>query len=292
MIYTLTTAPALDYYMEIPALTENAVNRAVKTRTEVGGKGINVSLVLAELGVKNTAIVALGGFTGEEIKGRLEAAKLHTIPIKTDNDSRINVKFPFAEVNAFAPALSEAAFEKLFAVIGELCDSDTLIISGGVPDGLKLSDIRTRVGGRLICDVSGTAIEEAIESKPFLMKPNHHEICAFYNAPDTDDLSVIEALARRMQKGGVRNVAVSMGGRGALLVTEEGECLYKAAFEGTPVNTVGAGDSFLAGFVAGLTFSDGDIKNALNLAGAAGGAAAFSQNLPKRSEIERLYNLK
>jgi 1-phosphofructokinase len=291
MIITLTFAPALDYYLEIPELKNGAVNRAVSVRTEVGGKGINVSLVLRTLGIKSRAIIAAGGFTGSEIERRLINAGLDITAIETDSDSRINVKLPFCEINAPAPVISESAIHKLRRELERMSGSDMLIISGNIPDNINLTELFTDVPGKLIFDVSGQTIKTALTLHPFLMKPNHHELCEYGGVESTIDPMIINPIAEKMLTDGAENVLVSMGDKGAQLFTSTGESYFEDSHSGVPINTVGAGDSFLAGFIGGIySFGQtpGGIIKALKLASAAGGAAAFSEGLPEREKIDEL----
>jgi 1-phosphofructokinase len=291
MIYTLTFAPAIDYYMEVPELTGGAVNRAGSVHTEVGGKGVNVSLVLRTLGITNKAVVITGGFTGIEIKRRLVAAGLDITAIDTDTDSRINVKFPFCEVNAPVLPISEKAEAELREVFEGMSGSDMLVISGGIPDNINLIDLFADVPGKLIFDVSGKNIAPALTLRPYLIKPNHQELCEYGGIPSSTDPADFTPIAKRMLEEGAENVLVSLGEQGAMLFTSDGKTFIQKAHHGTAINTVGAGDSFLAGFTGGI-YSYGrteqGIKKALNLASAAGGASAFSVGLPKREKIDEL----
>jgi 1-phosphofructokinase len=285
--YTLTLAPSLDYYMNVGDLRPDMVNRAESTRIEVGGKGINVSRVLRTLGVRNTAIIVTGGFTGKEIERRCKKAGLSIIPIESEAESRINVKLPGFEINAPAPEFKES--EKLIALLDKtLSSGDVLIVSGTANmDVRKIGEIAASKKVSLIFDTAGKSLSQALECKPYLVKPNHIELCEFYGEEPTTDHAKLFWLAIRMTEQGAKNVAVSMGKAGAMIVSRWGELVSIEPHEITPVNTVGAGDSFLAGMVAGA-FSANNLRCGLKLANACGAAAASSIGLPKRAAIEKI----
>jgi 1-phosphofructokinase len=295
MIYSLTFSPSLDYYLDAKTLDKNAVNRASAAFYEVGGKGINVSRVLSTLGVKSTAIMFTGGFVGSEIRRRLREYDLDIINIETLTNSRINIKLPEYEINAPAPDLTESDMERLAAVLKEITPSDTLIISGKIPENINIKTLFAGLGEtRLIFDVSGDIITDVLTLSPFLIKPNHLEICEYYGVKPTTDNDVLTSLARKMIASGARNVLLSLGENGLMLINEN-TTLFEEPYHGKAVNAVAAGDSCLAGFVAGLNKIkideiDDKFSESLKLANASGAAAAFSEGLQKLKEIEKLLN--
>jgi 1-phosphofructokinase len=290
MIYTLTLAPSLDYYMDVEYVKQQRVNRAKETRMTVGGKGINVSMMLGVLGTPNTAVIVTGSFTGEEIKRNCTEAGLNIIPVEIKENSRINVKMAYGEFNAPAPRLeSEEDINALTAVLSDInkkaADDDILVISGSA--GIDLRKIGKLWTKRLIADTSGRSLSEVINCKPFLVKPNHIELCDYFQKPATTSKIIADELAHTLKRAGAMNVAVTLGKKGAYLLTESGETFRAAPHDIRPKNTVGAGDSFLAGFITGLLKTD-DMSYALALANACGAAAAESEGLPELSRIKGL----
>jgi 1-phosphofructokinase len=283
MIYTLTVSPSLDYYMDIDSFPDGDVARAADTKTELGGKGINVSRVLSVLGVLSTAIIITGGFVGEKIRSLCDDYNLSYININSSACSRINVKFPMGEVNAPAPPLLPDETAELMDVISKLSEEDILIISGKIAN-VDIKNINTKA--KLIFDVSGKDLHDALTLSPCLIKPNHYELCEYFNREPTTDINILKELAEKTLQAGTKQILVTIGDKGLIFVTE-GYHQFLPAHKGKVKNTVAAGDSALAGFVAGLiTF--GDLIKAVIHANAVGAAAAFSEGLPDIEKIKIL----
>ena len=295
MIYTITFNPAIDYIMHTDRLQPGAVNRSQAEEIYFGGKGINVSCVLSELNVPSVALGFVAGFTGEAIEHGLQAEGIHTdfIHLK-DGFSRINVKLKAdeeTELNGKGPAIDQQALDALFAKIEALADGDTLILAGSIPGSLPQDIYRQmieRLSGkdvRIIVDAAGELLRQILQLHPFLIKPNHIELGELFGT-ELHTEEEITAHAAKLQAMGARNVLVSMAGDGALLLDETGHVHRRGVCRGEVINSVGAGDSMLAGFVAGLL--SGDYDTALRLGTAAGGATAFSSGLAKRPLIDTL----
>ena len=295
MIYTLTLNPALDYHLYSDTLRKGATNRAERVSFSFGGKGINVSVVLTRLGVSNRALGFVAGFTGDELCRRLTDAGATHDMIRLDGGmTRINVKLHSAEeteINASGPIITAEAMEALMVKLEHMNGGDTLVLSGSVPSSLPkdtYARIMARLAGkgiRFVVDAEGEVLTAALPHRPFLIKPNRHELSALWGQDLTDDEAVISA-ARDLQRKGARNVLVSMGGDGAILLTEDGNDYRSPALGGRSINTVGAGDSMVAGFLAGL--SEG-YEAALRMGLAAGGATTCAEGLGTREDILSLY---
>lgn len=297
MIYTVTLNPALDYVVDTDKLKEGCTNRSRCEKILPGGKGLNVSTVLTNLGIENTALGFIGGFTGAEIKRRFEAfgGKGDFIELK-DGISRINVKIKGnteTEINAAGPKIDEEAAERLLERTDMLKDGDTLVLAGSIPASLPdslYSDIMCRLsdrGIRTAVDAEGEQLLKALRYRPYLIKPNHHELGDIFGVSLSRREEAVP-YALKLRSMGAENVLVSMAGEGAVLAAEDGEVYESAAPKGRLINSVGAGDSMLAGFIAG-TAADLDTACAFKLAVAAGSASAFSENLASRGDIERIY---
>jgi 1-phosphofructokinase len=276
--------------MDVEYVKQQRVNRAKETRTTVGGKGINVSMVLNILGVANTAVIVTGGFTGAEIKRNCTEAGLNILPVEIKENSRINVKMAYGEFNAPAPRIEqsediEALTKVLTDINSKAGEDDILVISGSA--GIDLRAIGKLWNKKLVVDTSGRSLSEAIDCKPFLVKPNHIELCDYFQKPAAPSRILADELAHNLQRVGAKNVAVTLGKKGAYLLTESGETYRAAPHDIRPKNTVGAGDSFLAGFIAGMLKSD-EMSYALALANACGAAAAEAEGLPELSRIKGL----
>jgi 1-phosphofructokinase len=283
MIYTLTVSPSLDYYMNIAEFPDGDVARAADTKIELGGKGINVSRVLSVLGVPSTAIIVTGGFVGEKIRSLCDDVNLSYINIASSACSRINVKFPIGEVNAPAPLLSANEIEELKSVISKLTEEDILIISGRVAN-FDIKKLKTKA--KLVFDVSGKDLKDALTLSPFLVKPNHHELCEYFDKEPTTDEDFLRKLSEKILQTGTKQVLVTIGDKGLIYVTEN-FYQFLPAHKGVVKNAVAAGDSALAGFVAGAVTFD-DISKAVLNANAVGAAAAFSEGLPDIENIKIL----
>ncbi len=297
MIYTVTFNPAIDYVMRLPVLREGETNRATDAELHFGGKGINVSCVLSELGVENTALGFIAGFTGEALVAHLAERGIHTDFIRLPEGlTRINVKVKTeqegaqeTEINAAGPAIPETCMDALMAKLDTLAEGDTLVLAGSIPPSLPkdtYSRILERLAGRgirFVVDAEGELLTATLPHHPFLIKPNRAELEGIVGRalPTDDDL---QKAAAELQRLGAVNVLVSLGGDGALLLDEHGVCHREPALSILPVNTVGAGDSMVAGFLAGVERSYG---YALRLGIACGGATAGSEGLATRSSIEQ-----
>ena len=298
MIYTLTFNPALDYIMRLPVLREGETNRAASTALQIGGKGINVSLVLAEMGVESVALGFVAGFTGEALSAHLAAVGVQTdfIPLP-EGLTRINVKLktpegdhPETEINAAGPAIPTECLEALYRKLDALSAEDTLVLAGSIPPSLPRDTycrILARLSGRgirFVVDAEGALLTETLPYSPFLVKPNRAELEGIVGHPLPTEEDLRNA-ATDLQSRGAQNVLVSLGGDGALLLDKDGGFHRAAALPVTAVNTVGAGDSAVAGFLAG---ADNGYAYALQLAMACGGATAVSEGLATRETISEL----
>lgn len=297
MIYTVTCNPALDYILDVPEFQIGVTNRTVAEKLLPGGKGINVSLVLKNLGLESRALGFAAGFTGEEILRRIREMGLSEEFIRLPRGfSRINVKLRSidgTELNGRGPAVDPESLGAFYEKLSRLTEGDILVLSGSLPEGLldtAYGDCMGRVrekGVRVILDASGKALERAITERPFLVKPNIHELGALFgrklSGPEETAL-----YARRLQNLGPENVLVSMGGEGAVLAAADGRIYRCPAPEGKLINSVGAGDSMVAGFLCGF-LETGDYVHAFRMGVAAGSASAFSPELATGKEIRELY---
>ncbi len=297
MIYTVTFNPALDYAIHVDNYKPGEVNRMSYENILPGGKGINVSIVLKALGMESTALGFIAGFTGHEICRRLTedfgcASDFIVLPKGT---SRINVKLKTdteTDINGQGPDIGQEAIDALFAQLDAIQDGDVLIISGSIPDSLPddmYERIMKRLAGRdirIAVDATKDLLTNVLEYRPFLIKPNNHELGEIYGVTLKTREEVVP-YAKKMQERGARNVLISMAGEGAVLVDEEGGVHMHEAPKGKVVNSVGAGDSMVAGFVAGYLQS-GDYEQAFRLGISSGSASAFSANLATHDEIMAL----
>lgn len=297
MIYTVTVNPNIDYYMTLrsaPAL--GAINRAASESCFAGGKGINVSIMLTRLGIENRALGFTAGFVGEMLEKMLAqegcACDFVRLP---QGETRINVKLTGENETAFngcGPALDVAAEAALLRKLDALESTDVLVLSGNVqPSARELFAAMMRrakdAGAALVVDTEGDALRESLQFAPLLIKPNREELSALTGRPLTSLHEVCRA-AKSLQSAGARNVLVSMGADGALLIGEDGVCRRaRSAKKGNVLSTVGAGDSMVAGFLAGLL--RGGAETALRMGTAAGTATAFAPILAEREAVLRLY---
>lgn len=295
MVYTVTFNPAIDYVVHTGEMKLGATNRSEKEEMYFGGKGINVSIVLRELGIGSKALGFTAGFTGEAIEKGLSEMGIDAdfVRLKSGN-SRINVKIKSTEeteLNGQGPDIDEAAINALFAKLNKLSDGDTLILAGSIPSSLP-SDIYEKILERLsgrniktVVDATKDLLLNVLKYKPFLVKPNNHELGEMFGAELKTD-EEIEKYARKLQEMGAVNVLISMAGDGAMLIDEYGKMHRCGVCRGTVRNSVGAGDSMVAGFTAGSL--KGDYEYALKLGTAAGGATAFSDGLAEKAKIDEL----
>lgn len=297
MIYTVTFNPSLDYIVRMDSFATGEINRVNYEQVLAGGKGINVSIVLKNLGQNNTALGFLAGFTGEEIKRQLHEFGVTNDFIQLNQGfSRINVKAKAeneTEINGQGPDIDEAKREELFTKLDQLQADDTLVLAGSIPQTLPddiYQQIMARLNGkgiRIIVDAEKKLLLNVLQYHPFLIKPNNHELGDMFGVTLTTDAEIIE-YAKKLQAKGAQNVLISMAGDGAILLTTDGTTYKCPAPKGKLVNSVGAGDSMVAGFITGFNESAGDFKTAFHMGVATGSASAFSDNLATRPEVEAL----
>ena len=297
MIYTVTFNPSLDYIVRLDNFTAGEINRVNYEQVLAGGKGINVSIVLKNLGHDNAALGFVAGFTGEEIKRQLKEFGVTSDFVQLDEGfSRINVKAKAkteTEINGQGPDISEAKQAELFAQLDKLVEGDTLVLAGSIPKTLP-DDIYQRImarldgkGIRIVVDAEKKLLLNVLQYHPFLIKPNNHELGDMFGVKLTTDEEII-TYAKKLQEKGAQNVLISMAGDGAILLTDEGKSFKCPAPKGKLINSVGAGDSMVAGFITGYMESDGDFETAFHWGVATGSASAFSENLATRPEVEAL----
>ena len=295
MVYTVTFNPAIDYVVHTGEMKLGATNRSEREEMYFGGKGINVSIVLRELGIDSKALGFTAGFTGEAIEKGLADMGINTDFVRLDSgNSRINVKIKSAEeteLNGQGPDIDDKAISALFEKLDRLSDGDTLILAGSIPSSLP-SDIYQRIleslsGKKIkaVVDATKDLLLNVLQYKPFLVKPNNHELGEMFGVELKTD-EEIEKYARKLQDMGAVNVLISMAGDGAMLIDEFGKMHRCGVCKGTVKNSVGAGDSMVAGFTAGVL--SGDYEYALKLGTAAGGATAFSDGLATKEKIAEL----
>ena len=295
MVYTVTFNPAIDYVVHTGEMKLGATNRSEREEMYFGGKGINVSIVLRELGIDSKALGFTAGFTGEAIERGLADMGIDTdfVRLATGN-SRINVKIKASEeteLNGQGPDIDDKAIATLFEKLDKLSSGDTLVLAGSIPASLP-SDIYERILERLsgrdirtVVDATKDLLLNVLKYKPFLIKPNNHELGEMFGVTLNSD-EEIETYARKLQEMGAVNVLISMAGDGAMLIDEYGKMHRCGVCKGVVKNSVGAGDSMVAGFTAGVI--NGDYEYALKLGTAAGGATAFSDGLATKDEITEL----
>lgn len=295
MIYTVTFNPAIDYIMHPSEMTLGMVNRSKYEEIYFGGKGINVSVILSELGIKSKALGFVAGFTGDAIENAVRQKGIDTDFVHLKNGySRINVKIKSdeeSELNGQGPDISDGELDEFFSKLDMINDGDTIILAGSIPGTLP-ADIYEKILRRLsdrnvkaVVDATNDLLKNVLKYRPFLVKPNNFELGEMFGVELTTNEEIAEYAGKLKEMGAV-NVLVSMAGDGALLLDENGKIHTCGVCSGTVKNSVGAGDSMVAGFVAGSEKSDYDY--ALKLGTAAGGATAFSEGLAQRDDIFRL----
>ena len=297
MIYTVTFNPSLDYIVTVNDFQLGETNRTASEQMLPGGKGINVSTVLENLGFENTALGFVAGFTGREIVSKVRELGFQSEFIELDEGwSRINIKmkdFDGTEINGQGPAISGAALQALLEKLDGLKEGDVLVLAGSIPASIPetiYAEIMKRLDGKgvlTVVDATNDLLMEVLPYHPFLIKPNQHELGAIFGV-ELDTQESVVPYARKMQEQGALNVLVSMGGKGAVLLDADGEVHMLPAPEGTLVNAVGAGDSMVAGFLAGW-LEKKDYEHAFRMGVSAGSASAFSERLATRAEVETLY---
>ena len=298
MIYTVTFNPAIDYVVRVEEFSLGQINRSSREEIQFGGKGINVSVMLNHLGTDSCALGFLAGFTGKAIED-----DLHRMGIRTDfihlsqGMTRINVKLKAkeeTEINGQGPGISQADFQKLLEQVALLRPGDTLVLAGSIPQSLP-DDVYERIiqslAGKdiqVVVDATRDLLCHVLKYQPFLIKPNHIELGEIFDRTLHTDEEIREC-ASLLQQRGARNVLVSMAGDGAILLDETGAFHKIAAPKGEVKNSVGAGDSMVAGFLAGYLQSR-DYETALRIGAAAGSATAFSEGLAQRDEVQALLD--
>ena len=296
MINTITLNPSLDYIIKVDDFRVNKVNRSNYEKICVGGKGINVSMVLKNLGVENTALGFASGFVGDEIIRQVNKQGVNCDFIKLkEGCSRINVKLKSkeeTEINGNGPHISEDDLKSLYEKLEDLKDGDYLVLSGSIPNSVP-DDIYEKIIKRLldrkiefVVDATKDLLLKVLKYKPFLIKPNHHELAEMFNVELKGDDDIVK-YAKQLQEMGAKNVLVSMAGDGAILVSENGNFIKRSVPKGVLKNSVGAGDSMVAGFLAGY-LKNKDIDEAFKMGIATGSASAFSEELATKEEV---YNL-
>lgn len=293
MIYTVTFNPSLDYTVSVNNFQIGIINRTVKEIIFPGGKGINVSMVLRNLGYDNTALGFTAGFTGEEIVRLLKEKGIQTdfIPIARGN-SRINIKLRAEDetaINGQGPEILAEDIQTLYKKLDKLAKGDILVLAGNIPDmmpGSMYMDIMKYLQPKeldIVVDATKELLVNVLPFHPFLIKPNHYELGEIFDVTIESKDEVVK-YARQLQEKGARNVLVSMAGEGAVLVTEDGKEFREEAPKGTLVNSVGAGDSMVAGFLAGYLNSK-NYEEAFRMGVCAGSASAFSEELATKEEV-------
>jgi 1-phosphofructokinase len=297
MIYTATFNPSLDYVMFLPELKTASVNRAERESIYPGGKGINVSIVLTRLGQQSTALGFTAGFTGRALKSMLEgviATDFITLPA---GETRIDVKLRAGEetdINGQGPDIPASCLEKFYEKISSFKEGDALVLAGSIPSSLPeniYEEILGRLDGRgvdCVVDATGELLKMSLRHKPFLVKPNLGELAEMFGVAITNRDEVVK-YAKKTRELGAQNVLVSMDSRGALLVSAEGDVIEGRAPAGRLVNSVGAGDSMVAGFLAGYK-ATGSYARALSLGLAAGSATAFNEWLAEKADVAALLD--
>lgn len=295
MVYTVTFNPAIDYVIYADNIKIGAVNRAENEKIYFGGKGINVSIILHELGIESEALGFVAGFTGEAIEKGMAKDGIKTDFVHLDEGfSRINVKIRGSaetELNGQGPKIPEEKIDALFKKFEKIQDGDTIVLAGSIPPSLPL-DIYEKIlknlqdkNVRTVVDATGDLLMNVLKYKPFLIKPNNFELSEIFGVTlkTTEDIS---NCVLKLKEMGAVNVLVSMAGNGALLVDENGKIHVCGVCKGNVKNSVGAGDSMVAGFIAGCEKES--YEYALKLGTAAGGATAFSEGLAQRDLIYSL----
>jgi len=303
MIYTITFNPAIDYIAEVNNLNMNEINRATSEKVLPGGKGINVSIVLNNLGIESTVLGFIAGFTGEEIQKRVEDFGIKTDFVYIPNKfSRINVKIQLmadgkvvneTAINGEGPKILEEDINKLMGKIERIGKDDFIVLAGSVSRNMK-DDIYEKIcskvkekGAKIVADATGKLLVNVLKHNPFLIKPNKKELEEIFDK-ELNTHEDIVVYARKLQEMGAENVLISMDKDGAILITKDKKLLASEAPKGKVINSVGSGDSMVAGFITGyITYED--YEKALKMGIAAGSASAFSKDLATKDEI--LYQL-
>ncbi|MCM1326124.1 MAG: 1-phosphofructokinase [Bacteroidales bacterium] len=297
MIYTVTFNPSLDYIVAVEDFKLGLTNRTSSEILLPGGKGINVSVVLGNLGKESTALGFIAGFTGDEVAKRLQDMGVKSGFIRVEEGfTRINLKLKSVdgtEINGQGPQIAPEKVQMLMEQLGSLGRGDTLFLSGSIPASMpnnayqKIMELLGGKGVRIVVDATKELLLNVLPYHPFLIKPNHHELGEMFGVELHTRREVVP-YGRKLQEMGAKNVLISLAGEGAVLVTEDGKVYEAPAPKGKLVNAVGAGDSMAAGFMAGY-MEEQDYEYAFRMGIAAGSASAFSEKLATKQEIEKLY---
>ncbi|AJE50224.1 MULTISPECIES: 1-phosphofructokinase [Paenibacillus] len=294
MIYTVTLNPSIDYIVEVDDLKLGDLNRMKRDLKLPGGKGINVSRILNQLGADSTAIGFLGGFTGRFIDDTLREESIKTDFVMIEDDTRINIKLKHGdetEINGLGPVIREQEADALVQKLAGLQKNDIVVLSGSIPPSLggdfyeRLIRVCQDTGAEFVIDTTGEALMKALVHKPLLIKPNHHELAELFGVTIHSEEEIV-TYGRKLLEAGAKNVLISMAGEGALFITAD-EVYHANVPAGTVKNSVGAGDSMIAGFVGTLALQ-GDPIEAFRAGVASGSATAFSDDLATREKIEQL----
>ena len=298
MIYTVTFNPSLDYIVSVDDFKLGLTNRTSSELLLPGGKGINVSTILTNLGIESTALGFVAGFTGAEIVRRAEAIGIRSDFIRIDEGiSRINVKLKSidgTEINGMGPDISREKVSELMEKLEVLGEDDILVLAGSIPATMPddiYSQILERLAGKgvmFIVDATGDLLLNVLKYHPFLIKPNNHELGDIFQV-ELKTREEVVPYGRKLQEMGARNVLISMAGEGAVMVAEDGSVYGAPAPKGVLVNAVGSGDSMVAGFTAGW-IEKKDYRHAFYMGVASGSASAFSEYLATKEEIMDLYS--
>lgn len=296
MIYTVTFNPSLDYIVSVKDFRPGMTNRTSSELMLAGGKGINVSIVLGNLGIKSTALGFIAGFTGDEIVRRLHNGGINSEFIKiNDGISRINIKLKSidgTEINGQGPHIDSSHIEQLMNRLRRLESGDVLVLAGSIPAGISdniykdIMDMLKDKGVQIVVDATSRLLSNVLEYNPFFIKPNQHELGDIFNVTLNTQEEVIP-YALELKKMGAVNVCVSMGGKGAILVADDGNVYKAKAPDGILKNSVGAGDSLVAGFLSGW-IEKKDYEYAFRKGVATGSASAFSERLATNGEVNDL----
>ncbi|MEY2194918.1 1-phosphofructokinase [Neobacillus sp. BF23-41] len=294
MIYTLTLNPSVDYIVKLESFQLGELNRTINEAKFPGGKGINVSTVLNQFGTKSKALGFIGGFTGAYIEQYLHNEKIDTDFVQVDEDTRINVKIKTSqesEINAIGPNISEQNFKRLKQKIHHLGADDLLVLAGSIPASLpkttyeELVKICSESGAEFVVDAEGDLLKKVLPYSPFLIKPNHHELGELFDTTIASPAEVIP-YGKRLVDMGAKNVIISLAGAGAVLINSE-MTLFAEVPKGEVKNSVGAGDSMVAGFLAAYVRTR-NIEEAFRYSVASGSATAFSLGLCTKEKVEEL----